>query len=285
MILKRIAISAIVILAIISSVGTVFFYRTSTKFFAEASDLSEKIKLEDTHNKDNLLSLETGLKKKDTELRDVKKSFDLEKRGNEKKNETLQADNDRLAEDIKKLSKENVDLTLQMLSNKVENDENAKIAAPIKASRILSSEIQNRIATTSHEIIDGLIKRHFKTGVSRRYYDKVYFYPTMSDVTKIIEIDITDELEGEDERRDCDNFEQIFLTEIGKNYGLNFVGTVEGILNNNEDDGHAWNILLIDTGNGPDLYFLEPQTDEIVKVGAETILNGKIYTPTKIIWK
>ena len=56
---------------------------------------------------------------------------------------------------------------------------------------------------------------------------------------------------------DCENFSELFRSNLQKQYGINGVAVVAG-------DGHAWTAVIVAGPDGPQVVMLEPQDDRVV---------------------
>lgn len=56
---------------------------------------------------------------------------------------------------------------------------------------------------------------------------------------------------------DCDDFAEMLRCDLRSKYGINGIAVVAG-------DEHAFNMFIIESSSGPEVVFVEPQTDQIV---------------------
>jgi len=129
-----------------------------------------------------------------------------------------------------------------------------------------------------------------RTGATFSLWDNQYYYTTLASWQKIIDLDWSDEKKYVKERYDCDNYAYMFCSRMAEWFELNGAGIVLGVVRNPNTNAllgwHAWVFFLADVNGKPELFNLETETDQFVKVetGKPIVVGSWKYCPVWTIW-
>ena len=134
--------------------------------------------------------------------------------------------------------------------------------------------------------------------------DGQYYYVSLENWQKIIEIDDINFQEYKKDINDCDNFAYNFNAHVNERFALNGAGVATGIIKDaitgeryrdSETDKlvyHTWNCLIVEDTENPNnvsFYYLEPQDDQLTNASNPTFYNEveeryEIYEALHIDW-
>ena len=125
---------------------------------------------------------------------------------------------------------------------------------------ILRKEILENCELISIDKLEKVITHTFPK-LKSYYLDKKYRIPDGEQISEILKYSQSKRLKYSKETFDCDDFATVLKSEVVK-LGTNAVGIVVDI-----SGKHAYNILVYNIHGTLSISAVEPQTDEIIKIG------------------
>ena len=141
-----------------------------------------------------------------------------------------------------------------------------------------------KTVSTTNRSIEILIES--KTGITKdRVWqsDRTYFYTDLQTIKDILKYDLVDERKYESEIHDCDDYAEVINARFRSIYRINTMGVARYIDILKADTGekigaHRANVFVAKDGNELKVFYLEPQTDQIVELNSkEVIIGSKKY--------
>ena len=124
----------------------------------------------------------------------------------------------------------------------------------------LRQEILNNCEVITLDKLEELITREFPK-LKPYYLDKKYRIADETQIREALKYSQTKRLKYSKETFDCDDFATVLKSEIVK-LGTNAIGIIVDV-----SGKHAYNVIVYKNDNVLHLFIVEPQTDEIVKIG------------------
>lgn len=172
---------------------------------------------------------------------------------------------------------ENEEARTRGLSEALLRFNNERLAAPGQAGTIWVPRqspltLLDRLTVVEGAFIDGVLAKAIPawgSGVTRRVMDGKYWLPSQRDAWRIIEWSQVNTIPWQREQYDCDDHAEALRHDF-RSFGVNSCGVVVDY-----SGGHAYDVLIFADGQ---YWFLEPQQDKIVAIGAGIykLANGYI---------